>query len=257
MGKLDFSRHSDDYAKLRPGFPPSFYERLGSWISYDGLRAVDLATGPGVIATELAVRGAHATGVDIAPGQVEAAKRVAEERGVVDRTHYVVADVADTGLDSNAFDLVTAGQCWHWFDDSGMMAEVDRILVPGGHLVIADYSYMVSVSEVASATEDLVLKYNPGWPMAGWAGTFPERIPMLTDAGFTFAEAFCYDHAQPFTHESWRGRIRTCNGIGSGGLPPAEVERFNAELAELLDERFPEPLTIPHRVWCVIGRSAQ
>ena len=36
-----------------------------------------------------------------------------------------------------------------------------------------------------------------------------------------------------FSHESWRGRVRTGNGVGSS-LSAEEVERFDAELAELL-----------------------
>ena len=36
--------------------------------------------------------------------------------------------------------------------------------------------------------------------------------------------------------------MRTCNGVGSGGMDAATVERFDADLAALLAERYPEPL---------------
>lgn len=32
MSKIDFGRHSQDYAACRPGFPPSFYRRIDAII---------------------------------------------------------------------------------------------------------------------------------------------------------------------------------------------------------------------------------
>ena len=39
---VDFGRRSDDYARFRPGFPDSFYDRLEDHLSLDGATAVDL-----------------------------------------------------------------------------------------------------------------------------------------------------------------------------------------------------------------------
>ena len=50
--------------------------------------------------------------------------------------------------------------------------------------------------------------------------------------------------------------MRTCNGVGSGGMDAATVERFDAGLAALLAERHPEPLQIPHRIFCVVAEKA-
>ena len=49
--------------------------------------------------------------------------------------------------------------------------------------------------------------------------------------------------------------MRTCNGVGSGGLPADEIERFDEDLAALLKSRYPEPVTVEHRVWCTVGRK--
>jgi len=58
----------------------------------------------------------------------------------------------------------------------------------------------------------------------------------------------------PFTHDAWRGRMRSSNGVGAS-LSAAEVAAFDAELARLLRERFPEePLVVPHRVWALVAR---
>lgn len=48
--------------------------------------------------------------------------------------------------------------------------------------------------------------------------------------------------------------MRTCNGVGAS-LPEAGVAAFDADLARLLRERFPqEPLMVPHRIWALLGR---
>lgn len=255
MSTIDFGRHSDDYAAHRPGFPPPFYERLDAASPIEGSRTVDLATGPGTVALELAARGGSVVGVDVAEGQIATARRVAEERRLAERASFRVARAEDTGLPAGSFDRVTAGQCWHWFEGGAVLEEAYRVLRPGAVLAIAEYSYLAEHSPVARETEALILELNPGWTMAGWSGMFPERVDILLHAGFEEVEAFCFHHGEEFSHARWRGRMRTCNGVGSGGLPPAEVERFDAALARLLKGKYPDPLVVDHRVWCVIGRK--
>ena len=256
MIDVDFGRRSEDYAKYRPGFPESFYDRVESFIALNDARAVDLGTGPGMVAIELAKRGATVTGVDISENQINAARDRAAQAGVADRCTFVVAPAETTTLPAGEFDLVTAGQCWGWFDEPQALREVNRLLRPGGWLVVGQYCYLPRLDDVARATERLVLQYNPDWTMADFDGLYPQRIDALLGGGFQFVEQFCYDHHQPFTHEAWRGRIRTCNGVGSGSMSESHVEQFDAALAELLHNEFPrEPLVIRHRVWVVIVRK--
>ncbi len=255
MGKIDFGRHSDDYAAYRPGLPASFYRRLEGLARIRDSRALDLATGPGTIALELAARGSSVLGIDISPEQIATARRVAAERGLEERVRFAIAGAENTGLDASSFDLATAGQCWHWFDGEAAMAEVLRVLRPGGVLAIAYYSYLAEHAPVARDTEDLVLEFNPTWTMASSTGVFPELIDEVIRGGFRLVEEFCYHHDEEFSHARWRGRVRTCNGVGSGGLAPAEVLRFDDALRRLLSRKYPDPMMVEHRVWCVVARK--
>ena len=91
--------------------------------------------------------------------------------------------------------------------------------------------------------------------MAGCIGIYAEHIDTLVLGGFELVEQFCYDHDRMFTHVGWRGRIRTCNGVGSGGLSEQKVAEFDEALAALLARRFPdEPLPVRHRVWATVAR---
>lgn len=253
--RVDFSLRSDDYAKHRPGFPASFYDRLERIFPIHGTRALDLGTGPGVVALELARRGAQVIGLDIAAGQIETARRCAQKAALDDRAHFEVRRAEETGLADGFVDLVIAGQCWVWVDQERTLAEAARVLVPGGYLVVAHYCYLPHRSRLAALSEELVLKHNPVWKMGGWNGIYHTHIDALQTDDLTLVEQFCYDHVQPFSHEAWRGRMRTCNGVGSGGMSTEAVERFDADLAQLLTREFPdEPVLVEHRVWAVVCR---
>ena len=257
MNPVDFGRHSDDYVRFRPGFPASFYDRLDALAPIAGARALDLATGPGVIALELAARGAQVVGIDVSPPQIAAAEQLAHDRQLARSTRFAVAPAEDTGLRSDSFDLVTSGQSWHWFDPVAALTEARRVLRPGGVLVIAHYTYLAEHDPLARDTEDLILQVNPAWTMSGWTGIFPELIDGVIRGGLELVEQFCYQHAEPFTHVAWRGRMRTCNGVGSGDLSPEEVQRFDDELARMLARKYPDPVKVDHRVWCVVAREPE
>lgn len=256
--EIDFGRYSDDYAQHRPGFPASFFDRLERFVDWRGMSALDLGTGPGTVAIELAARGANVIGLDISPQQIQSAKRQAARRGLADRCEFRVAPAEDTGLEDESFDLVTAGQCWKWFDHDRALNEVRRVLKPQGWFIVAHYDYLTFYSDVVHATEKLILEFNPGWTMAGHTGIRGESIDVFAKAdGFDFLEQFCYDEDEPFSHEGWRGRMRTCNGVGSGVLSDEQVIEFDRRLAALLQKMHPaQPIMIPHRVWCVVLRRS-
>ncbi len=253
VSTLDFGRQSNDYATHRRGFPQTFYERLERMIPLRGLHVLDLATGPGTIALELAARGCSVVGIDVSAGQIEMAGKLAKQRGLESATQFVLGRAEATGLGESQFDLASAGSCWHWFDSSAVLEELHRVLRPGAHLVIAHDCYLARHSVVARDSEKLILELNPAWPMAGEDGIFPEEIDQVINGGFSLVEAFAYDHDEEFTHERWRGRMRACNGVLS--MSPSDAHCFDEALGDVLRRNHPDPVTIPHRVWCVIARK--
>ena len=250
---IDFGRMATDYERYRPGFPDGFFDRLGSvgWIS-PGLRALDVGTGTGTLALGFAARGMVTAGMDIAEKLLTAARRDATASGLDIR--FFVGAAEATGEPDASFDVVSAGQCWWWFDSDGAAAEAVRILVPGGRLLICNFSYLPLTGNVAGRTEDLILEHNPGWPKAGWPGVHPEQVQALDEAGFVDVVSFSYTVDVLFTHEAWRGRIRTCNGVGSA-LEDDRLERFDTDLATMLANEFPGTLTIPHRIFATSGTT--
>ena len=105
-----------------------------------GERAIDLASGPGIVAAALAARGAAVTAVDLTPAMLRlidpsSALRV---RGVTERLPF------PGGL----FDLAVARSAFHHFDHPlATMQEAARVLRRGGRLIIEDMTAAEELSE--------------------------------------------------------------------------------------------------------------
>ncbi len=253
MSKPDWSATSDDYARHRQGFPPRFFEMIaGQGLFAAGMRVLDLGTGTGVVARALAARGGEVTGLDAAPGQVAAARRLAAEEGLAARFEEGLAE--RTGQPEGAFDLVVAAQCWHWFDRALAAAEARRVLRPGGALLICHHDWMPHPGTVAHASEFLIEAHNPRWRLGRGSGLYPAWSDDMRLAGLRDIAFAGFDEEAVYSHEAWRGRIRASAGV-SGAMAPEAVARFDAEHRALLAARFPEePLRVPHRVFAIWGR---
>jgi SAM-dependent methyltransferase len=89
--------------------------------------------------------------------------------------NYVQAYAENTGMADKSFDVVTAGQCWHWFKRDRAAQEARRILRTNGVLVIAHFDWLPLSGSVVAATEALILAHNPQWSYGGGNGIYGRR----------------------------------------------------------------------------------
>lgn len=252
--KPDFGQTSEDYARHRAGFPDSLFERLASYgVGKKSQSVVDLGTGTGSLARGFSSRGCKVIGIDPAEEMLNEARELGMNVGI--QVDCRVGKAENTQLPGASFDVVTAGQCWHWFDRPKTAEEVKRILKPAGIIVIAHFDWILLVGNMVRATEELIEQFNPDWNMGGGLGMHPQWLKDLGESGFQNLETFTYDVDVPYTQEAWRGRIRASAGVG-GSMSAGEVKKFDESLRGLLDKCFPElVLKVPHRVFAVIAHA--
>ena len=250
---VQFGKTASDYGTHRAGFPDPLFARLADFgIGRPGQALLDLGTGTGSLARGFALRGAAVTGLD--PSADMLAKATELDRAAGAEVAYREGRAEATGLPGAAFDVVTAGQCWHWFDAPAAAAEVRRLLRPGGLLAICHFDWIPLAGNVVEATETLIRSYNPDWGFHGGTGVHGWELKAVAEAGFANLEILGFDHPVAYSHEAWRGRIRASAGVGAS-LPPDRVAAFDADHAALLTERFPDdPLEVPHRVFALIAQ---
>ncbi|AFY34365.1 class I SAM-dependent methyltransferase [Calothrix sp. PCC 7507] len=252
--KIDFGLTAGDYAKHRAGFPSSFFDKLSEYgIGLPGQNIVDLGTGTGTLARGFAARGANVIGIDPSAPLLAQAKQLSESAQL--QIDYRVGTAENTGLANATVDIVTAGQCWHWFDRPRAAQEVTRILKANGYVALAHFDWIPLKGNVVEATEQLIEAHNPAWKMGGGTGLHPQWLRDIAEVGFREIQTFSYDVFVPYSHEDWRGRIRASAGVAAS-LSPEKVEVFDQELATLLVAKYPTPiLQAHHRVSAVIAKS--
>lgn len=121
--RQSFGRAAALYDRARPAYPREAIEWM---LGREPLRVVDLGAGTGIFSREVAAVG-HA---------VTAVEPDAEMRGQLERASRGVEALEGSAeaipFGDEAVDAVVAAQSFHWFDNAVALAEIARVLVPGG-----------------------------------------------------------------------------------------------------------------------------
>lgn len=135
----------------RPGLQATTYRPIHDAVlaRLDGLtpdRILDLGCGTGQLTERLRTRfpSAELIGVDLSDGMLEKA---------ADRTHatgFVRANAQCLPLAPGSLDVVTCTESFHWYEDQeAAVAELARLLRPGGRLVIASIATVTGFADDA------------------------------------------------------------------------------------------------------------
>lgn len=239
--EFDWGLASSDYAKYRDIYPDEFYKRIADLgCCVKGQKVLDLATGTGVLPRNMAKFGAQWIGADISENQIKYAKELTKNSDI----NYIVSPAEKLDFDAEVFDVVTACQCFMYFDKKVILPKIHKWLKKDGHFLILFMAWLPFESEIAKASEDLVLKYNPEWSGAGMT-RYELKAPEWSNGLFTVSNAIAFDLNVAFTRETWHGRIKACRGIGASSLSQDEIDKWEAEHLAYLNT-VPEKFTIPH-----------
>ena len=139
-----------------------------------GPRVLELGCGEGDLALALAERGLDVTAIDLSPERVRAAEK-RPVKGKVPR--FLVGDLNTMELPAGPFDGVVAHDALHHvvaLED--LLARVERVLRPGGTLLVLDFTGMGRIARMLSAAIVAVLPtampYARKWRLRRRLGAF-------------------------------------------------------------------------------------
>jgi ubiquinone/menaquinone biosynthesis C-methylase UbiE len=150
-----------------------------------GQRVLDVGCGVGQPAMRIARRtGAHVTGIAVSRDQIARATALAEGAGLGDRVEFRHADAMELPFPDNSFDAAIAIESiFHMPDRGQVLAEIRRVLRPGGRLVLTDFFERGPIPAEKQPAVDRLLR-----DFIMTLARPEDYVPMLRDAGLRFVE---------------------------------------------------------------------
>ncbi|MCK4548965.1 MAG: class I SAM-dependent methyltransferase [Candidatus Krumholzibacteria bacterium] len=104
-------------------------------------RVLDIGTGRGFTAVELARRGAGVTTIDMSEETLKSAYLHSIDSGVAERIEFHLADGGDLPFDEGSFEVVIMINVLHHLENpAAVLPEIARVLMPGGRLIVSDFT---------------------------------------------------------------------------------------------------------------------
>jgi len=149
------------------------------------VRAVEVGTGPGILAISLAAMGHDVTGVDLSENMLEKAAANAREKGV--NIRLVQGDAEKIPLENGEYDFVFSKYLlWTLPQPDKFLDENSRLLKDGGLMMIIDGMWFQNpdgtekTSSRFARFEELYADVKPNLPLA--KNNTPERITDLVQS---------------------------------------------------------------------------
>ena len=253
-----FDAWADEYERYRPGYPAALFDLVASRLELtDAPTVVDLGAGTGKVARAAAARGWRVTAVDPGAPMLAVLRERAAAEGVDIET--VEAAAEETGLPAAAFDAALAGEAYHWFDAPKALAEMARIVRPGGGIAFFWNVVDAERSPLVAAERDLVAEYGIDGSDARKPGALPETRDAVRAAGaFGEPEFHQVSHAVAMSGAEYVGLAFTKSHLRTA---PAELqERYRAAFDAMLARHGIGPadrIVVPYVTDCWIARRSE
>lgn len=222
--KQRFSNRVADYARYRPSYPPGVVQLLREECGLQPAHVVaDVGSGTGLLSKLFLEHGNRVFGVE-----PNAEMRAAGEAFLQQYAnfHSVSGTAEASTLATHSVDFITAGQAFHWFQPAAARAEFQRILKPGGWVVVAWNDRRMDETPFAREYESLLQRFGTDYKSVRDAYPEVQTIrEFLNDARLGTRDL---PNHQVFDWEGLCGRLRS-----SSYAPKEGHANFAPMMAEL------------------------
>jgi len=237
---FSFGRIATEYDDVRPEYAPEALDRAAEVLGLsDNSRVVDLAAGSGKLTRALAPRFAEVVAVEPNDDmRAVLAGRSADVR--------VLAGTAERmPLSDNAVDAVFVGDAFHWFDGPAAVAELDRVLRPGGGVALLWNLWWEDGDDGTSDSLEPPLPaaaralFDEVYVSSGRAAARAEKadhVAVFAGSPFGALEYEPFERRQPLSGAEVINLYSTTSAVAS--LPPAERDELKRKLLGLLDDEY-------------------
>ncbi|WP_326568259.1 methyltransferase domain-containing protein [Amycolatopsis rhabdoformis] len=203
-----FGIDAERYDRARPRYPAELITQL----TQAGPKEVlDIGTGTGIVARQLQEKGKTVLGVEPDERMAEFARR--------QNLDVEVATFEEWDPKGRTFDLLTAGQAWHWVDPEKGGEKAAEVLKPGGVLALF-WHLFVPPPDIARAFGEAFTKAVPESPIKiqGQKAPTPVAYKPLADKTFTGdkwhqAEQHIYEWHHDYTRDEYLDLLPTQGGL--------------------------------------------
>jgi SAM-dependent methyltransferase len=198
-----FQAGADTYATARPSYPLEVIERL---VPELGAVVLDLAAGTGIFTRLLEGRTDRLIAAEPVAGMRD---RLAKD---LPRVGTVGSTAENICFRDAAFSGVVVAQAFHWFDAPTAIAEIHRVLEPGGVLAVIfnirddRTDWVARVTEIIDPFEDEVRV--PRYRDGAWR---PDLAAAAS--GFDITDQWLVDHGQPMDEDGLVARVASTSFI--------------------------------------------
>jgi SAM-dependent methyltransferase len=230
-----FGSSAGAYERGRPSYPDGAVAHLAAELGLGlGGRVVDLAAGTGKLTRLLAEGGAEVVAVEPVAAMREALEQAVPGVEALDGTAEAIP------LPDGSVDAVTVAQAFHWFDAEAAVAEIHRVLRPGGGLGLiwnvmgADSDWLAAVRGLVHGLRGSAPAYGPSpWRDAFRAGTL-----------FTPFRERTFGFHQLLDEDGLVDRIASTSYVAA--LPDGERAELLVQVRALVRD-VPRPIRVPYR----------
>ncbi|MGH9104190.1 MAG: class I SAM-dependent methyltransferase [Acidimicrobiales bacterium] len=227
-----FGTDPERYDRSRPSYPQAMIDAILA--ASPGLDVLDVGVGTGIAARQFQAAGARVLGVDVDARMADFARRHG--------TEVEVGAFEGWEPDGRSFDLVIAGQTWHWIDPVAGAAKAAQALRPGGRLAVF-WNAFEPPPALAAATAEVYRQAMPTRPAGSsrarsaadgyslMAAKAAEGIRQTGD--FAEPEEWRFHWQRCYTRDEWLDQLPTSGNLTTA--PPDKLEALLAGVSAAID----------------------